>query len=279
MPQDPIPLWGGFMSLSRSRVAVETLGFRKAFSVRALIAFACLFVFAASAYGAIPDAERQVLLNIFNSTNGSGRTNKTGWTGASGTECSWHGVYFNGDHVTAIDLSSNNLTGSLPDLTGLSSLTVFEVHNNQLTGNPPAVPNPNALAAGGSSLCPNDLNPLPSTGWDAATGQSPWYATCTTYGVTYSGNGNTGGSAPVDPNEYHSGATVTVLGNTGALYRMGYAFSGWNTLPGGGGSFYAGGDTLSIGTDNVTLYANLDIHICQPSSRLDYRVSRHTKSI
>ena len=36
-----------------------------------------------------------------------------------------------------------------------------------------------------------------------------------TYTVTYNGNGATGGSVPVDSNKYTSGATVTVLGNSG----------------------------------------------------------------
>ena len=37
----------------------------------------------------------------------------------------------------------------------------------------------------------------------------------TTYTVTYAANGATGGSVPVDSDKYLSGATVTVLGNTG----------------------------------------------------------------
>ena len=49
------------------------------------------------------------------------------------------------------------------------------------------------------------------------------------YTVTYSGNGNTGRTAPVDSSGYTSGATVTVLGNTGSLARTGYTFSGWNS--------------------------------------------------
>lgn len=34
------------------------------------------------------------------------------------------------------------------------------------------------------------------------------------YKVTYNGNGNTGGSVPVDSTVYDKGETVTVLGNT-----------------------------------------------------------------
>ena len=54
----------------------------------------------------------------------------------------------------------------------------------------------------------------------------------TTYTVTYSGNANTGGSAPVDSNTYQQGQTVTVLGNTGSLVKIGNTFTNWNTVAG-----------------------------------------------
>ncbi len=76
-----------------------------------------------------------------------------------------------------------------------------------------------------------------------------------TYTVIYDGNGNTGGTPPVDPGSpYSSGATVTVLGNTGSLTETGYAFSGWNTAADGSGTSYAPGATFAIAA-NTTLYA------------------------
>lgn len=76
------------------------------------------------------------------------------------------------------------------------------------------------------------------------------------YSVTYDGNGNTGGTAPVDPaSPYNPGATVTVLGNTGSLVRTGYTFAGWNTQADGLGTSYNPGDTFVIGSANVILYA------------------------
>jgi hypothetical protein len=51
----------------------------------------------------------------------------------------------------------------------------------------------------------------------------------TTFKVTYNGNGNDSGTVPVDSNAYEEGATVTVLGNTGYLSKIGYTFSCWNT--------------------------------------------------
>ena len=76
-----------------------------------------------------------------------------------------------------------------------------------------------------------------------------WTAT-----VTYDGNSSTSGTAPTDATAYLSGATVTVLGNTGTLVRTGYTFSGWNTLANGTGMNYAAGDTFGI-SGNTTLYA------------------------
>jgi len=76
-----------------------------------------------------------------------------------------------------------------------------------------------------------------------------------TYTVTYDGNGNTGGTAPVDASSpYVQGATVTVLGQ-GTLVRTGYTFDG-----DGSGTNRAAGDTFSMGTANVTLYAQWDIN-------------------
>jgi len=54
----------------------------------------------------------------------------------------------------------------------------FFVSSNQLTGNVPSVPSPNALVAGGSRLCPNLLSLTPEPAWNAATGVTPWYANC-----------------------------------------------------------------------------------------------------
>jgi uncharacterized repeat protein (TIGR02543 family) len=80
-------------------------------------------------------------------------------------------------------------------------------------------------------------------------------ATSTTHTVTYSANGATGGAVPVDSNHYTQGQTVTVLGNTGNLVDLGHAFSGWNTAANGSGTHYVQGQTFSMGTANVTLYA------------------------
>jgi len=80
--------------------------------------------------------------------------------------------------------------------------------------------------------------------------------TINSYTVTYNGNGNIAGTVPIDPSSpYEYGATVTVLGNTGTLVKIGYTFDGWNTLANGTGTNQAEGSTFTMGASDVTLFA------------------------
>ncbi len=72
--------------------------------------------------------------------------------------------------------------------------------------------------------------------------------------ITYDGNGNTGGTAPIDENLYIKGAAVTLVPQ-GDLERFGYAFGGWNTTADGSGTTYAASGTLTLGNSNIMLYA------------------------
>jgi uncharacterized repeat protein (TIGR02543 family) len=74
-----------------------------------------------------------------------------------------------------------------------------------------------------------------------------------TYTVAYAANDGSG-SVPIDSNNYLQGATVTVMGS-GSLVRTGYTFTGWNTLANGSGTTETQGQTFSMGTSKVTLYA------------------------
>lgn len=81
-----------------------------------------------------------------------------------------------------------------------------------------------------------------------------------TYTVRYDGNGNTGGSVPVDDNRYVKGHIVTVLGNTGYLTNVdgistAYGFTGWNTRKDGSGTHYAARSTFTIASSDKVLYA------------------------
>lgn len=74
------------------------------------------------------------------------------------------------------------------------------------------------------------------------------------YSVTYSGNGNTSGQAPVDSKNYEAGTAITIS-SKGTLAKTGYTFSGWNTLADGSGTDWAVGTFFVIGSVNITLYA------------------------
>lgn len=77
-----------------------------------------------------------------------------------------------------------------------------------------------------------------------------------TYTVTYDDNGATSGTAPVDNEQYESGAIVKILGSNG-LERTYYSFAGWNTKDDGEGDNYEEGEDFTI-TENTTLYAKWD---------------------
>jgi len=95
--------------------------------------------------------------------------------------------------------------------------------------------------------------------WKSSSGGSgTFYANRSTllkYTITYNGNGNTGGSVPVNSNTYYSLSTTTVSNNTGSLVKTGYVFSGWNTLANGSGKYFATSSVLIFDPANVTLYA------------------------
>lgn len=79
----------------------------------------------------------------------------------------------------------------------------------------------------------------------------------TTYTVTYNGNTNTSGNAPIDGSSpYISGSTVTILGNSGSpvLAKSGFTFNGWNTQSDGSETSYSQGNTFTINS-NIILYA------------------------
>src|SRR5687767_129488 len=77
----------------------------------------------------------------------------------------------------------------------------------------------------------------------------------TKYSIIYNGNGNTGGTAPVDAKTYDSGSPAIIFGNDGALVKAGYFFVGWSLDPTGTGTTYMPGATVTVGNSNMTFYA------------------------
>jgi uncharacterized repeat protein (TIGR02543 family) len=82
--------------------------------------------------------------------------------------------------------------------------------------------------------------------------------------VTYFGNGNTGGSVPVDVNKYEFGSPVTIA-PVDSLLKSGFTFAGWNTAADGSGILRSAGGSFPMGNADVSLYAQWVVTTVQPS--------------
>jgi Leucine-rich repeat (LRR) protein len=101
----------------------------------------CALILAVSASAAVPSSERDALVALYQSTNGSAWTDKTNWLGAPGTECMWFGVTCDETqaHVVELALYQNNLDGTLPsDLRKLTALRSAQFWDNNLRGTLPS---------------------------------------------------------------------------------------------------------------------------------------------
>ena len=74
--------------------------------------------------------------------------------------------------------------------------------------------------------------------------------------LRYFANRATSGTLPVSGNQtVCQSASVTLAANTGNLARTGFTWSGWSTSELGSGNTYIAGDTYTIPSRNVALYA------------------------
>ncbi len=77
------------------------------------------------------------LVDFFNSTGGSNWTNNSNWL--NGPVGSWFGIGIGANRVVAIDLTGNNLSGSIPASFGdLTAMFSIDLDDNNLTGTIPS---------------------------------------------------------------------------------------------------------------------------------------------
>lgn len=164
----------------------------------------------------------------------------------SGVPSSEYSVIYNGNGNTggAVPIDSNNYTANatvtLKGNTGILVKTgaAFAGWNTAADGSGTAY-------AVGTTLSIGSSNTILYARWTPKS----------IFTVTYNGNANTAGAAPVDTGKYDIETAVTVKDNTGNMAKTGCTFAGWNTVANGSGTSYALGATFAMGSANVTLYA------------------------
>ena len=79
------------------------------------------------------------LVAIYNNLNGIDWTNNTNWLDTTKPISSWYGITETNGRITSIDLSSNNVIGTLPDeLTNLTELEIFWLIDGYISGEIPS---------------------------------------------------------------------------------------------------------------------------------------------
>ena len=135
---------------------------REAMSLRlhVVVFVALVMSLAGLSESAVPIAEREALVALYDATNGAGWANSTNWLGAPGTECEWYGVTCDASEATVTKLVfySNSLIGEIPSALGsLTGLTELSLPYNGLSGSiPPELGTLTALVW--LSLPANDLS-------------------------------------------------------------------------------------------------------------------------
>ena len=81
--------------------------------------------------------ERQILIEVYNATNGTQWIRQWGWLNSSYDHCEWEGVRCNEITklvVTQLHLADNAMKGNLPHMGGLAHLSFLNLSQNELEG-------------------------------------------------------------------------------------------------------------------------------------------------
>ena len=101
------------------------------------------------------------LLCIYFDTNGDNWNDNTNWLTPAPVS-TWHGITVNGNRVTKIELSNNNLTGAMPqDLNNLTALNELKIDQNAITSIPNLI---DLFSLNKLVVNDNELSDLPQIG-------------------------------------------------------------------------------------------------------------------
>ncbi|MBL7993886.1 immunoglobulin domain-containing protein [bacterium] len=102
------------------------------------IYFFFVAVSSTSVYSQVSSGDSLALVDLYDNTGGGTWTNSTNWKSANPVGL-WFGVTVSNGRAIAVNLSGNNLTGTIPSSIGnLTNLTQLQLFSNQLSGGIPA---------------------------------------------------------------------------------------------------------------------------------------------
>jgi uncharacterized repeat protein (TIGR02543 family) len=73
--------------------------------------------------------------------------------------------------------------------------------------------------------------------------------------IYYNANGADGGEEPIDVNLYYVNDLITIVDNTGSLFKNNYSFAGWVATPEDTGDVYSAGSVITMDTFEIIMYA------------------------
>jgi Leucine rich repeat N-terminal domain len=101
------------------------------------VGITCAMVLHASIASAVSPLERTALDAIYTSLHGNAWNPKTNWE-IDPDPCNWDGVSCSGaGQVLRVEVSGFGLTGSIPDLSGLTNIQYLDFDNNRISGSIP----------------------------------------------------------------------------------------------------------------------------------------------